>query len=306
MAAAAERHRRPDGFGPGSPNAAPSASSPSSAKPATSSRTRTGAATVTTFSTIFHSEKQSAESEPSGRSSNCSPRTAAGPPEAAAARTRYDLRPGSPDLSAFPRSAWLRATRRPALAGPGPCGEPLEVDEPVGELARARAQPRPASDRRARLPSDARGSPRSGGRYLPASRCAALRSARCRTCQGLKPRYGGLREAIRPPPRPRRSRRSPNGAQRWSRARWRSGARRSAAAGARQAPPGPRVPGGGRGVAGQHAPEKLGRPRCHQVVTTRLARLDSPRPRPRRQSAANGSRSITPATSNRRRTCGDP
>ena len=41
---------------------------------------------------------------------------------AAAARaargTAYDLRPGSPDLSAFPRAAWLAAARRALTAAP--------------------------------------------------------------------------------------------------------------------------------------------------------------------------------------------
>ncbi len=39
-------------------------------------------------------------------------------PDAAAAETRYDLRPGSPDLSAFPRSGWLRAARRALSIAP--------------------------------------------------------------------------------------------------------------------------------------------------------------------------------------------
>jgi GntR family transcriptional regulator / MocR family aminotransferase len=37
---------------------------------------------------------------------------AAGSEPAGEARPRYDLRPGAPDLSAFPRAAWLRAMRR--------------------------------------------------------------------------------------------------------------------------------------------------------------------------------------------------
>ncbi|GDY43442.1 hypothetical protein SANT12839_043240 [Streptomyces antimycoticus] len=45
------------------------------------------------------------------------PRT---PPAAAAAATRptYDLRPGEPDVSAFPRTAWLSAARRALIAAP--------------------------------------------------------------------------------------------------------------------------------------------------------------------------------------------
>ena len=38
--------------------------------------------------------------------------SAAPAPEEPTPRSRYDLNPGSPDLSAFPRSAWLAATRR--------------------------------------------------------------------------------------------------------------------------------------------------------------------------------------------------
>ena len=50
-------------------------------------------------------------------------RPAAEPDETLAAavpprRLRYDLRPGSPDVCAFPRSAWLAATRRALLAAP--------------------------------------------------------------------------------------------------------------------------------------------------------------------------------------------
>jgi GntR family transcriptional regulator / MocR family aminotransferase len=68
------------------------------------------------------------------------PRPAAQPPV-----TRYDLRPGVPDLSAFPRSAWLAAARRALLSAPtsdlgyadprGP--EPLRTAL-AGYLSRAR------------------------------------------------------------------------------------------------------------------------------------------------------------------------
>ncbi len=62
-----------------------------------------------------------------------------------AAAARYDLRPGSPDLSAFPRTAWLAASRRAlaaasarALGYGDPRGlEPLRVAL-AGYLARAR------------------------------------------------------------------------------------------------------------------------------------------------------------------------
>ena len=47
---------------------------------------------------------------PSGR-----PRLVPGP---AGRGARYDLRPGSPDLAAFPRAAWLAATRRALAAAP--------------------------------------------------------------------------------------------------------------------------------------------------------------------------------------------
>ncbi|MEY9992638.1 GntR family transcriptional regulator/MocR family aminotransferase [Streptomyces sp. V4I8] len=48
------------------------------------------------------------------------PSTAARPPEAAArARVpRFDLRPGSPDVGAFPAAAWLRALRRAIATAP--------------------------------------------------------------------------------------------------------------------------------------------------------------------------------------------
>ncbi len=71
--------------------------------------------------------------------------SASRPPEAAVARTRYDLRPGSPDLSAFPRSAWVRATRRALSVAPyealgysDPRGRPELRDALADYLARAR------------------------------------------------------------------------------------------------------------------------------------------------------------------------
>jgi GntR family transcriptional regulator / MocR family aminotransferase len=65
--------------------------------------------------------------------------------ERSAAVTRYDLRPGSPDLSAFPRAAWLAASRRALATAPpralgyaDPRGlQPLRVAL-AGYLARAR------------------------------------------------------------------------------------------------------------------------------------------------------------------------
>ena len=69
--------------------------------------------------------RPTASSSPRGGSPRCRARARASPsaptlPEPTAAgarrhpgrRIRYDLSPGSPDVSAFPRSAWLAATRR--------------------------------------------------------------------------------------------------------------------------------------------------------------------------------------------------
>jgi GntR family transcriptional regulator / MocR family aminotransferase len=69
---------------------------------------------------------------------------AAGPPDAVRV-IRYDLRPGVPDVSAFPRAAWLAAARRalasapPAdLSYPDPRGLPALREALAGYLARAR------------------------------------------------------------------------------------------------------------------------------------------------------------------------
>jgi len=60
-------------------------------------------------------------------------------------RPRYDLRPGSPDTSAFPRQAWLAAARRALTAAPAealgysdPRGRPELRQALAGYLARAR------------------------------------------------------------------------------------------------------------------------------------------------------------------------
>jgi GntR family transcriptional regulator / MocR family aminotransferase len=59
-------------------------------------------------------------------------------PPAAAREPRYNLRPGSPDLSAFPRAAWLAAARRALAAAPS---QALGYSDPRGrpELRRALA-----------------------------------------------------------------------------------------------------------------------------------------------------------------------
>jgi GntR family transcriptional regulator / MocR family aminotransferase len=60
------------------------------------------------------------------------------PVPAAAREPRYNLRPGSPDLSAFPRAAWLAAARRALAAAPSAA---LGYSDPRGrpELRRALA-----------------------------------------------------------------------------------------------------------------------------------------------------------------------
>ena len=70
---------------------------------------------------------------------------AAAAPAPPASRLRYDLRPGSPDTAAFPRSAWLAATRRALAAAPAealgyidPQGRPELRQALAGYLARAR------------------------------------------------------------------------------------------------------------------------------------------------------------------------
>ncbi len=67
------------------------------------------------------------------------------PAQDAVTRTRYDLRPGAPDLSAFPRSAWLAAARRAlsvvpydALGYSDPRGLPELRRALAGYLGRAR------------------------------------------------------------------------------------------------------------------------------------------------------------------------
>ncbi len=70
---------------------------------------------------------------------------AAAPPQNEASRPRHDLRPGSPDVSAFPRSAWLAAYRRAlgnapfeALGYGDPRGRPELRRALAGYLARVR------------------------------------------------------------------------------------------------------------------------------------------------------------------------
>ena len=65
-----------------------------------------------------------------------SPVGAARDAESTAKAVRYDLRPGSPDVSAFPRAAWLRAARRALNHAPFSA---LDYGDPGGrpELRRA-------------------------------------------------------------------------------------------------------------------------------------------------------------------------
>jgi GntR family transcriptional regulator/MocR family aminotransferase len=79
-----------------------------------------------------------------------SPEAVAGP---AAARSDFDLSPGVPDLSAFPRAAWLRAERRVlATAGPAdlgygdPQGNPVLRAALAGWLRRVRGVRADADD----------------------------------------------------------------------------------------------------------------------------------------------------------------
>ena len=59
------------------------------------------------------------------------PRSAAAPAQTSASGPRYDLRPGSPDVSAFPRAAWLRAARRALNDAPFAA---LDYGDPRGRL----------------------------------------------------------------------------------------------------------------------------------------------------------------------------
>jgi GntR family transcriptional regulator/MocR family aminotransferase len=70
---------------------------------------------------------------------------AAATPARQASRPQYDLRAGSPDTAAFPRSAWLAATRKALTAAPAealgytdPQGRPELRQALAGYLARAR------------------------------------------------------------------------------------------------------------------------------------------------------------------------
>ncbi|MGW5349920.1 MocR-like pyridoxine biosynthesis transcription factor PdxR [Streptomyces sp. NPDC004031] len=75
--------------------------------------------------TVVAPRPQDARDAPAGRS-------------AAAPRPRHDLRPGSPDVTAFPTAAWLRATRRALAAAPSAgydYGDPRGTAELRGALA---------------------------------------------------------------------------------------------------------------------------------------------------------------------------
>ena len=120
---------------------------------------------------------------------------AASAPAAAAEarRLRYDLRPGSPDLSSFPRPGWLAAARRALAAAPH---EALGYSDPRGrpELrARPRRLPRPGP----RRPRDARSSRRLLGLHPGAA--PAVPGAAC--ARRGDPGGGGVRPAEPPPPR---------------------------------------------------------------------------------------------------------
>ena len=87
--------------------------------------------------------RQGSVTRVAGRPPAAEPATA---PEAASRRLRYNLRPGSPDVAAFPRSRWLAAARRalntaPAEAfgdAPDARGRPELHQALAGYLARAR------------------------------------------------------------------------------------------------------------------------------------------------------------------------
>ncbi|MFE7295306.1 PLP-dependent aminotransferase family protein [Streptomyces sp. NPDC057579] len=73
------------------------------------------------------------------------PRRTPGPPSPAAAGPRFDLTPGTPDVSSFPRTAWLAAARRALTAAPNeafgygtPAGRPELRAVLADYLARAR------------------------------------------------------------------------------------------------------------------------------------------------------------------------
>ncbi|GAA4809864.1 PLP-dependent aminotransferase family protein [Streptomyces ziwulingensis] len=73
------------------------------------------------------------------------PPTAPAPRTEAPARPAYDLRPGNPDLSSFPRAEWLKAARRALTAAPhealgygDPRGRPELRAALAGYLSRAR------------------------------------------------------------------------------------------------------------------------------------------------------------------------
>ncbi|MFF5534976.1 PLP-dependent aminotransferase family protein [Streptomyces cinerochromogenes] len=73
------------------------------------------------------------------------PGTAPTAPRRTAARPRHDLIPGTPDLAAFPRTEWLKATRRALATAPfhalgygDPRGRPELRTALAGYLARAR------------------------------------------------------------------------------------------------------------------------------------------------------------------------
>jgi GntR family transcriptional regulator/MocR family aminotransferase len=99
------------------------------------------------------------------------------PVETAVPSSRYDLRPGSPDVSAFPRAAWLRAARR--ALGQAPFAA-FDYDDPRGrpELRAALAE----------YLARARGVRASPDRILV---CSGFAQASWLLCQAMRARGAG-------------------------------------------------------------------------------------------------------------------
>ena len=115
---------------------------------------------------------------------------------------RYNLRPGSPDVSAFPRQAWLAATRKALTAAPAealgycdPRGRPELRQALAGYLARARGV-QVTPDRVVAAPATPRGWPCCARYCAPAGRrCSQWR----RSARNPPERRRGQRPGRRPP-----------------------------------------------------------------------------------------------------------